>query len=184
MFSGSLRGFNGLGREMSRIECGDIRDLCLPITGSGLSPGVLASRSEVSMGNGGWYGTQEEWQRVETPIKTLDPELERFADLHGLSITRNHKDWPDRSMVWDAGARCLIQLYLADAETLGINLWICTSQDRERERYWKHEFLCERAPLGDLISCLPRLLSTAKMKLDGWAAHPEQLEFATTIPKI
>jgi hypothetical protein len=135
------------------------------------------------MGNGGWYGTQEEWRRIEGPIRTLDLELERFASLHGLSIARNHKDWPDRSMVWDTGARCLIQLYLADAETLGINLWICASQDRGRDRYWKQEFLCREADIGDLAPQLPELLNTAKAKLDEWAAHPEQLEFGTKIAK-
>lgn len=136
------------------------------------------------MGNGGWYGTQEEWQRIEAPIKTLDPELERFANLHELSITRNHKDWPDRSIVWDTGTRCLIQLYLADAETLDINLWICASQDRGRDRYWKREFLCEGATIGDVTHQLPELLNVAKAKLDEWAADPRQLEFATKIAKI
>lgn len=136
------------------------------------------------MGNGGWYGTKEEWQRIEAPIRALDLELERFAGLHGLSITRNHKDWPDRSMVWDTDTRCLIQLYLSDAEALGINLWICASQDRGRDRYWKQEFLCKAADIGELAPQLPELLDTAKAKLDEWAAHPERLEFGAKIAKI
>ena len=27
------------------------------------------------MGNGGWYGTDEEWKRIEAPVKLLDSEL-------------------------------------------------------------------------------------------------------------
>lgn len=129
------------------------------------------------MANGGWYGTPQEWERIEAPIKMLDLELERFVSAHGLSVTRNHKDWPDRSIVWDTGTRCLIQLYLADAETLGINFWICASQDGGRDRFWKQEFLCKEATLDDVTARLPELLNTAKTKLDGWA-------FATKIAKI
>jgi hypothetical protein len=136
------------------------------------------------MANGSWYGTIEEWQRLEAPIRSLDPTLDHFAADHSLSITRNHKDWPDRSMVWDNGVRCLIQLYLDDAATLGINLWICASQDRNRERYWKQEFLCKAASVDNLSSHLPELLDLAKKKLDHWSLQPEQLDFATKIAKI
>jgi hypothetical protein len=135
------------------------------------------------MGNGGWHGTQEEWRRIEAPLKIIDADLERFAALHGLPITRNQKDWPDRSMAWDAGARCLIQIYLANADTLGVNVWICASQDREGGRYWKQEFLCKEAPISDLTPRMPDLLSIAKATLDDWSAHPERLEFATAIAK-
>jgi hypothetical protein len=136
------------------------------------------------MVNGGWYGTKEEWQRMEAPIEALDPELQRFAALHSLSIERNHKDWPGRSMVWDNGVRCLIQLYLDDAESFGIDLWICASQDRGRNRYWKQEFLCKGAPSDNIERRLPELLATAKARLDDWSSHPEQLEFATEIARL
>ena len=109
------------------------------------------------MGNGGWYGTAEQWRRIEVPIKSLDAEFERFAALHGLPISRNHKDWPDRSLAWGESVRCLIQLYLDQEETLGVNLWICASQDRGDSRYWKQEFLCKATPAGlSGISCRGR----------------------------
>lgn len=131
------------------------------------------------MANGGWHESEEEWRRREAPIKSLDAEVERFASLHSLSIIRNQKDWPGRSMVWDNGLRCLIQCYLDDVETLGINLWICASQDRGRERYWKQEFLCKGASIEDVTPRISELLGIAKNKLDEWSAHPEQLELAT-----
>jgi hypothetical protein len=136
------------------------------------------------MGNGGWHGTEEEWQRIEAPIKSLDGELERFVAVHSLSIARNHKDWPERSVVWDNGTSCLIQLYLNDVETLCINLWICASQDRGRDRYWKQEFLCKGVPTEEIAARLSELLNTAKVRLDYWSAHPELLEFATNIAKL
>lgn len=133
------------------------------------------------MGNGGWYGSDEEWRRIEAPIKLLDPELEHFARLNSLTITRNRKNWPDRSVAWDNGVRCLIQLYLDDADTLGINLWVCASQDRGRDRYWKQDFLCKGASVEDIAPRLSELLGTAKTRLDHWSSHPDQLGFATKI---
>ena len=118
------------------------------------------------MGNGGWYGTQEEWERIEAPIKSLDVDLDEFAAKHQLSLTRNLKDWPGRSMGWGNDVRCLIQVYLDDAKTLGLNLWICASQDRDDKRYWKEEFLRKGAIAGELARELPVLLETAKARLD------------------
>ena len=89
------------------------------------------------MANGGWYGTKEEWDRIEAPLKLLDPELERFARKYELLVTKNHKDWPERSVRWGDDIGCLIQLYLVDETKLTLNLWICTFQDRGDARYWK-----------------------------------------------
>ncbi len=50
------------------------------------------------MGNGGWYGSEEEWSRIEVPLTHLDTELDRFARKHGLAVTRNAKDWSERSL--------------------------------------------------------------------------------------
>lgn len=87
-------------------------------------------------------------------------------------------------MVWDNGVRCLIQLYLDNADTLGVNLWICASQDRGRDRYWKKEFLWKGASAEDVAPSFSEFLSTAKTKLDQWSSHPDQLEFATKIAKV
>jgi hypothetical protein len=60
------------------------------------------------VGNGGWYGTNEEWNRIEAPLKLLDSELDRFARKHRLRVTKNLEDWPERSLVWGNDVRCLI----------------------------------------------------------------------------
>lgn len=128
----------------------------------------------------GWYGTPDERQRIEAPLILLDPALERFAAKHSLSLTRNHKDVPERSIEWGSDVSCLIQLWVHGAESLGIHVWICASQDRARDRYWKQEFLCKDAPATDLALRISDLLQIAKSRLDEWSARPEQLEFATT----
>lgn len=133
------------------------------------------------MGNGGWYGTKEEWRRIEVPLLKLDQILESFASSHQLTITRNHKDWPERSIEWGGDVRCLIQMFLDDEHTLAVTLWICASQDRGHSRYWKQSNLAKAVQSEDLLTKLPNLLDFAKSELDRWSSEPETLEFATKL---
>src|SRR4051812_48849403 len=117
------------------------------------------------MGNGGWHGTTEAWDRLEAPFNLLDPELGRFARKHGLALTRNHKDWPERSLGWGNDVRCLLQVFLLNESALTLKLWICASQDRDGARYCKNETLHEGIA-SELAPELPKLLELGKRKLD------------------
>lgn len=73
------------------------------------------------MANGGWYGTKEEWQRIEKPLLEIDDEIDKFSDEFDLKLTRNHKDHPGRSLEWFGNdVQCLIQIYLVDEKELTI----------------------------------------------------------------
>ncbi len=50
------------------------------------------------MANGGWYGTPEEWKRIERPLLDLDPAIAEFARKIGLTVSKNPKDEPERSL--------------------------------------------------------------------------------------
>ena len=52
------------------------------------------------MGYEGWSGTLEEWNRIEGPLLEIDPIIRDFAKKAGLTVTKNMKDWPERSMQW------------------------------------------------------------------------------------
>ena len=52
-------------------------------------------------GRGIW--NSEEWKRLEQALSVLDPDLERFAAAHGMSLGRNHHDCPERSLAWRSG---------------------------------------------------------------------------------
>jgi hypothetical protein len=136
---------------------------------------------ERNMANGSWYGTAEEWSRIEAPLKALDPDLDCFAGKYGLNVTKNHKDWPERSLAWEADVRCLIQIYLVDESLLTLNLWICAYQDRNGSRFWKTETLRKEFQLPEMAKELLPALETAKRRLDLWSAHSEDLEFATKL---
>src|SRR5918995_6000947 len=109
------------------------------------------------MANGGWHGTDEEWKRIEAPLKSFDVELGRFVSKHGLVVTKNPKDWPERSIVWGSDVRCLIQVFLVDQAELTLNFWICASQDRDGSRFWKNEMLRTEVQASELARDLSDL---------------------------
>jgi hypothetical protein len=133
------------------------------------------------MTNGGWHGTNEEWNRIEAPLKMLDADLDLFSRNQGLIVTKNVKDWPERSLIWGAEVRCLIQIFLANESMLSLNFWICASQDRDKSRFWKNEMLRKEIDALEMARDLKELLETGKRQLDDWSDHPEQLEFATNL---
>jgi hypothetical protein len=133
------------------------------------------------MGNGGWYGTREEWDRVEKPLLEIDPVICKLAHAWGLRVLKNAKDWPSRSMQWGGDVRCLIQIWLANQDQLTWNIWICCSQDRDGERYWRTENLIEGKCLSDFKDGLSETLTAARERLIAWSERPEELTFATKL---
>jgi hypothetical protein len=133
------------------------------------------------MANGGWYGSEEEWKWLEAPLIELDPAIEAFAARTGLAVTKNLKDWPERSIRWGSDISCLIQIYLADKGALTWNLWLCCTRDVLGERFWRKGFLVKERPIGDFHGELPKLLSVGHERLIDWSNHPQKLEFATRL---
>lgn len=131
------------------------------------------------MANGGYWESDHEWRRVEAPLLEVDSTLSEFATEFGLEMTKNHKDWPERSFVWGSSVRRLIQLYLADEKLLTFNLWLCASQDRGGKRYWKQETPIKGQPIAAFQDSLPILLRECRMALESWTES--DLEFATRL---
>jgi hypothetical protein len=136
------------------------------------------------MANGGWYGTAEEWKLLEAPLIGMDADFSAAARSFGLAISKNHKGWPERSVAWGDDIRCLIQLYLADPKALTWNFWICCSQDRAGERFWRREFLIEQQTADRFSNRLSDLLPLARQRLLDWSTKPDEFEFATKLASI
>jgi len=133
------------------------------------------------MANGGYFNEQQ-WQKFEKPLLAVDSIINEFAESNGLEVTRNHKGWPERSMVWNNNnVHCLIQLYLASKDSLTFNLWLCASQDRGRERYWKQESPIKNRPIPEFSEQLFELLEEGREKLINWSNDPSEMEYATGI---
>jgi hypothetical protein len=127
----------------------------------------------------GFHGTKEKWEALEAPLRSLDGELRAFADRYQGALSTNGRGWPERSIVWDGPIRRLMQIYVADEERAEYSFWICASEDRGSERYWRQEYLWESAPLGEMAGRLSQLLEQGRSLLEGWTS--EDLEFATTL---
>jgi hypothetical protein len=130
----------------------------------------------------GFHGSKAQWERIESPLRAFDAELDSFSTRFGIPLSRNGKNWPDRSFVWGEPIRRLIQIYLADEERLTYNFWICASEDRGSKRYWKREFLKEKVPAPEMLVELPELLERGRALLERWDG--DLLEFGTTISSL
>jgi hypothetical protein len=115
----------------------------------------------------GFTGSQEEWERLEAPLRAVDGLLETYAARHGLSLRKNYHNWPERSLLREAGVRRLIQIYLGE-EKKSWNLWICASRTVEGRRYWKRALLLEQVPSSAKgpITCCPRRCSPVSRFVD------------------
>ena len=127
----------------------------------------------------GFQGSEAQWYRMEAPLLQVDPVLEKFAAAHKLTLSKNYHGEPERSLRWNTALDCLIQLYLEDADRLTFNMWLCASQDRGGERFWRREFLVKDQKLEDFTDRLPELLEEAFSSVSSWSSAT--LEFATTL---
>jgi hypothetical protein len=131
------------------------------------------------MANGGYFDEQQ-WQELEGPLLILDPVISEFAASYGLKVTRNKKDWPERSIEWSNNkVRCLIQIYLATEESPLFTIWFSASRDKFGKRYWKHETPIKGQPISEFTDRLPELLREGREKLIAWSNDPSTLEYAT-----
>jgi hypothetical protein len=130
----------------------------------------------------GYQGEPQELVRLELPLIKLDARLAKFAREHHLSLSKNHRGDPERSLESsEAGLRRLIQIYIEDEHKLTFNVWICVSEDRGDERFWKRQFLLEAAPAQKIDDELDSLLGKAFEIAQSWSSN--DLEFATKITR-
>lgn len=132
------------------------------------------------MANGGWYGTREEWGRIEKPLLDLDSIIDDFVKEAGLTASKNHKDLPERSIEWSKEVRCLIQLYLVE-KSLTFNLWLCALEDRGGKRFWKQQTPIKQKQVSEFKDDLASQLRAGHRKLLDWSNNKDQLEFAAKL---
>ena len=127
----------------------------------------------------GFYGSLEEWQRMEAPFLEIDDELEKFAADRQMQVVKNYHNWPRRELAWvrDDIHRS-IQIFLGDhPETyyIGLGAW----QDRLNERYLADKWLKKSVSWPEITDNLHELLEEAVAILDSWSE--KDLKWATTL---
>ncbi len=65
-------------------------------------------------------GSREEWDRLEAPLKALDPYFADFARGHSCGTRTNYHSWPMREFTWETGdgLKRSIDVHLDDKENL------------------------------------------------------------------
>lgn len=116
---------------------------------------------------------------MEAPLREVDPTLEAFASRVGLILTRNHHGDPERSLRHEGELTRLFQIFVGDEEPPTYKVWLCASQDRGVERFWKQRFLTEAATPAELKSSINDWLSRGYEEMFRWSAH--DLEHATSL---
>ena len=117
----------------------------------------------------GFYGPKAIWDRMEEPLRNIDPVLKLFAAETGLQLSKNYHNWPERSFRWnESELHKLIQIYLDDETKLTFTFWICAFEDRSTQRYSKRQKLVEGLAGHDLPEKLDALLAEGKATLDTW----------------
>jgi len=139
------------------------------------------SVSQTAFMPNGHHGADEEWKRLEAPLREVDGAIEAFANRHGIPIGRNYHNWPERSLRWGSDLERLIQIYLQDEQRLTWNLWLCVSQDRGRQRFWKRQFLRQDVSMGDISPVIDSLLEEAFRVVSTWRA--EDLEVVAKLDR-
>lgn len=127
----------------------------------------------------GHQGSKQEWERMEAPLLRFDPILDIFAKAHGLAISKNYHSWPERSLKWGQPVHRLIQLFLENEQKLTFTLWLCASEDRSTNRYWKNVYIFKDKPTEYFESCLSELLTQAYQLVGSWTS--DNLVFATNL---
>lgn len=130
------------------------------------------------MANRSYFESEEAW-KLATTLEAIDPTLETFAQAHRLTLSRNSKGHPERSLRWGDGPSCLIQIYLDGLTNPTWALWLCCHEDRDGSRYMRSQFLLENVELVVIERDLPALLKNGRGILNDWRTRPSDLVFAT-----
>lgn len=125
----------------------------------------------------GFHGKNEEWDRIEAPLRLIDDSLRDFAKRNSLQVSRNYHNWPERSLTWsDRGVRKLIQVYLQDDKAMTFNFWLCAHLDKHGARHWKQLSLKKNAPFTDIRDNLVGLLEEGLNVLSSWNEADLEIE--------
>jgi hypothetical protein len=129
----------------------------------------------------GFHSSKAQWETLEMPLRELDEDIRAFAERHGIALTSNSRNWPDRSLAWGVSLQRLMQIYLVGEEPPTYSFWLCASEDRGGERFWRKEFLKEAVPIEEIAGDLLELLERGRLLLESWTG--ERLEFATKLER-
>ena len=129
----------------------------------------------------GFHGSRDEWERISSPLKEIDPLWEEFARARSLEQTRDERNWPSRTLTWGNDIERAITLYLVDEKAMTFAFDVHAFEDRAGKRYWRRTALKERAPWAEIRSQIRQLLEDGYRTVEGWQRG--DLEYAGDVAR-
>jgi hypothetical protein len=117
----------------------------------------------------GYYGSIEEWQKMEAPLLEIDALLAEFALRSNMQVIKNYHNWPQRELQSAKdGLHRTIHILVADKpETyhMAIGAW----QDKDNERYVANKWLRKWVSWSEIQDNLHQLLEEGVKTLESWS---------------
>lgn len=120
----------------------------------------------------GFHGSEKKWEALESPLPEIDAALELFSQSKNLNINKNYHNWPNRSLSWESqGINRKIEIYLETGNPKTYNICLYSWQDKDGNRYWKKEFLKEKATFSEILNNLQNLLKESYTIVESWSEN-------------
>jgi hypothetical protein len=112
----------------------------------------------------------DEWRRLESPMLESDSLLTSFAERHKMLLTRNHHNWPERTLSWSsAGLRRSIQILLDNPCEQTYSVCVYASAGAGQTWLSNELFLKRGVPWSDVAPTLEALLKEAYDTSERWS---------------
>ncbi len=118
----------------------------------------------------GFIGSNEEWDRLEAPLREIDPIVTAFADRHGMVIEYNYHNWPNRHLVWGDSLRRAIQIVRSTGEPPLYSVHLAASEWRTDGHFVKQSVVAKGLDLAALKTGLERRLEKALSEVSSWTS--------------
>jgi len=120
----------------------------------------------------GFYGSDEEWKRMERPLLEVENDLQVFADKKGLKISKNYHNWPERSLTWSSrNIERLIQISVESDKHLTFTFWVCAYSDKQGKRFWKNKNIKKAVEFSKIKNKIQDLLEEGFTLAESWSEN-------------
>lgn len=120
----------------------------------------------------GFYGSREEWERMEAPLLEIDEPLAQFAAGRSMEVVKNYHNWPQRQIDWTSnGIYRSLCILVANESKMTFHVAVAASKDQNSERYLKDHWLKKEASWDEVRDNLRQLLEEGVTLLESWSEN-------------
>ncbi|HYR89531.1 MAG TPA: hypothetical protein VE422_35985 [Terriglobia bacterium] len=118
----------------------------------------------------GFYGSQEQWQRLEQAFLEWEEIFDRFARAKTVQVIRNAHGWPSRSLEWiHQSIQRKIEVVANDVPSETFNVWTYAWKDVGDKRFSKVTSVGTNLSKATLAKRLTDILDEAWAQVNAWS---------------